>query len=151
FRGSTDAELAGRDGRLLWRTPVVEGGFALHGHPGPSGLGDLDGDGVLDLVLWMPKEGRHQHGEAGELRALSGRDGKVLWSVNLFTGPNDRPLWPRVPLGDLDGDGVPEAVVTIYRFDEKLRTNVGEVIALDGRDGRRRWTWSFRAGQESRP
>ncbi len=80
----------------------------------------------------MAKDDAQESGRVGELRALSGRDGRVLWSVNPLTPPNDYLVWLRVPLGDLDGDGVPEAIVTTRR----------EVLALDGRTGQRKWAWS---------
>src|SRR5262249_40065965 len=135
------AVLAGGDGRLLWQTPIADHAFALRGVPGPCGLADLNGDGVLDLVLWHPGD-ETSGNEPRELRALSGRDGSVLWSAALLSGRNDRLLWPRVAVSDLDRDGVAEVVAAVYREDRQRRGYFAEILALDGRTGRPKWAWS---------
>src|SRR5262249_32620521 len=94
-------------------------------------VADLDGDGVRDLVfLTMAADG------SPVLRALSGRDGRLLW---------ERPLRADHPQGinihavsfaaaDLDGDGKAEVVLAL--------AGKGEVVILNGADGRPRATAS---------
>ena len=111
--GTTRAELAhvtrisSRDGRILWDYPFFrETAVATKGPEGFSlQVGDLDGDGELDLVLPIV------HGNPGSrsvvLRAISLRDGKPT---------RTRPyrvedlLSSGFMAGDLDGDGRAEVV-----------------------------------------
>jgi hypothetical protein len=72
--------------------------------------GDVDGDGRPDLVI-----GAWQYGGAawsgGRVRVHSGRDGRVLQS---FTGrvPGETLGFDAVGLGDVDGDGATDYLVT---------------------------------------
>ncbi len=83
---------SGRDGRLLWKAVLEPPRFwfgrafarsyALAAFPSPAG--DLDGDGVPDVLV-------HTHANDGAeigrrpatlpVEALSGRDGRLLWSA----------------------------------------------------------------------
>jgi hypothetical protein len=132
------AALSGRDGTLRWTVPFVQGTFAgLHGPPRGTVLKDLNGDGVLDLVLWVPKGDAHC-----EVRALSGRDGSELWpAASAVVRTSDGDYAPPPVVGDLDGDGIPEVVVVKDVREAGPSQDHWEVLALDGRDGRRKWTW----------
>src|SRR6185437_2535385 len=84
---------SGRDGRILWRTPLDprddwvfpwgwKKAYALHSVPLPGG--DLDGDGAPDVVVVKRgDEGREEARGAVTLpiRVLSGRSGRPLWSA----------------------------------------------------------------------
>ncbi len=146
--------------------------------------GDLDGDGIPDLVTTQPKEragggskeperekttdpevtARRERAkrDQGQSKAISGRDGRVLWQreiqdgqrhppweQTMFTGMH--PLLPRerserssLIAGaagfDLDGDGVPDLLVT-----GKSNTNYmhhepfSPLLAVSGRTGQRLW------------
>jgi hypothetical protein len=134
------ATLSGRDGTLRWTLPFLKGTFGgLHGVPGGTALKDLNGDGVLDLVLWVPK------GDARcEVRAFSGRDGSELWPSSVGKVQSKPNICPPPMVGDLDGDGIPEVVVLKGDREAGASQDHCEVLALDGRDGRRKWTWRSR-------
>jgi outer membrane protein assembly factor BamB len=89
--------------------------------------GDLDGDGVIDLVNPGPAAVREK---AQRAFAVSGRDGHLLWQT-------DRPvarLYPLpLPHGDLDGDGV--ADLATFGADGRLQLGV-----ISGKTGQPLWT-----------
>jgi hypothetical protein len=99
---------SGRDGsRLLTLTGEGPGnGFGV----GPADAGDVNGDGYDDLAV-----GAWQYAGAapsgGKIYVLSGRDGSVLMTV---TGnvPGETLGFDSTGLGDVNGDGVPDLLVT---------------------------------------
>ncbi len=132
--------VSGRDGRIVWDTPISNdiGGTLVRGKPLRL-WDDLDGDGALDLLVLMPKfSGFNVTAPADyTLLAISLRDGKRLWSKILHykilsTG--------EVRVGDLDGDGRPE-VVTFEEYSDNSDQIDPRIRALDGRDGKVLWTW----------
>jgi hypothetical protein len=133
------ARVSGRDGRILWDIPlsVLPDQNNATNAP-PPGFGDLDGDGALDLVLVLmgwAGTGRPDH----EIKAISLRDGKLLWSLRLDY-KNSFNTIPQLAVADLDGDGRPEVIVT-----EQPAAGNHESFALkalEGRDGAVRWTWN---------
>ena len=151
--------LSGPSGQVLWSQPLSErnqwNSFFQQGLIG-AGIDDLDGDAVLDLVLPVitPEMGY-------QLRAFSGRDGRILWQRPLTRRSSDRSLLHHLPdplTGDLDGDGTPEVVVMDYvpdptsTNDEAIAIDSCKVLVLDGNNGRLKWDWSWRdAGVRSNP
>ncbi len=83
-------------------------------------IGDVDGDGMLDVVTGDDLN-------VGLQFALNATNGAVLWSIGL---PNYREGGQT--LADLDGDGSLEVVVGLYN---------GVVYGLRGRDGSTLWTY----------
>ncbi|MCY3017972.1 MAG: protein kinase [Planctomycetota bacterium] len=148
------AALSGKDGKALWRQPLTETreriqNFDLSNSP-QLDFGDLDGDGVCDLVVAAPvPEGDNMWGY--ELRALSGRDGRCLWrrplsaKVEQYGLPTNAVSDPAV--GDLNADGQVAIVIVSSNF-ERPQTNkfcrAWDVLAVDGRTGEPRWTWSYK-------
>jgi hypothetical protein len=74
-----------------------------------------------------------------ELRAVSLRDGRLLWSLRLDFKYSFRAS-PQLAVADLDGDKRPEVVVTEQQAVGDQESFV--LKALDGRDGTVRWTWN---------
>jgi hypothetical protein len=133
------ARVSGRDGRILWDISLSEAPDQNNGGNAPApGIADLDGDGSLDVVLVIPGwtgTGRPDH----ELKAISLREGRLLWSPRLDFIYSFRSI-PQLAVADLDGDKRPEVVVT-----EQPAAGDKEAFtlkALDGRDGTVRWTWN---------
>ncbi len=91
---------------VLWDLPGDLAGDSLGA--GVAGTGDLDGDGHGDFVAGMP--GSDGGGSSsGALRAYSGRDGSVLFTVS-GSAPNDRIGAATGAGADIDLDGFPDAI-----------------------------------------
>jgi hypothetical protein len=82
---------------------------ALH-EPELEPTGDVDGDGVRDFVLAVPRSGAHG---GAEVRVLSGATLATLhaWSVTLSDGLATPGPTSAAELGDLDLDGSSELIV----------------------------------------
>jgi outer membrane protein assembly factor BamB len=145
------ARVAVPDGRVLWNGPLQEplrmgvlGEWRFR-----PGLADLDGDGILDLVLWVPAPTEDIFSSHLDLCAFSGRDGSLLWKGLGFTGRSGQaPILPfvnppRALVGDVDGDGCPEVVVTTFREQSF------EVVVLNGKDGQAKWSWRGDDGRQA--
>jgi outer membrane protein assembly factor BamB len=143
--------LGGRDGHVIWTHSMRPrwGGFAQlpAALQFPPALADLDGDRVRDVIVPATASDG-----TWELRALRGRDGRVLWRRPLhIVNPSAGELRPPLPAAaDLDGDGRAEVVV----ITESPGTSTGAVVsALNGADGEPRWSWRTAGGSiaASRP
>jgi outer membrane protein assembly factor BamB len=103
--------LSGRDGTILWSSPL-DFSFAT--------LADVDGDGAADCV----------GNEDSQIVAASGRDGRELWrTAEILVAVDGAPL-----TADVNGDGGADAIVGVC--DESGRVLL---VALAGRDGGLLW------------
>ncbi|MEP6898471.1 MAG: FG-GAP-like repeat-containing protein [Rhodanobacter sp.] len=90
---------SGKSGKLLWKHRGS--GVDLLGN-GVEAAGDVDRDGVPDVIAGAPG--------AGKAYVLSGKDGSVLRTLSGH--PGDKGFGTAVAgIGDLDGDGYPELAV----------------------------------------
>ncbi len=71
--------------------------------------GDMNGDGIGDLLVGVPDLRRPGNTQRGGLRIYSMPQGDLLWSVD--GEPNAGLGYHAATLGHLDGDGVPDFVV----------------------------------------
>ncbi len=180
------ARISGRDGQIRWRQSLSEpNDLNFVGTRIPLAIADLDGDGVNDIVFWLPlsqaearrltfsasatPEPESKQSASGdnsatpslvpryELRAVSGRDGKLLWRRPGFFMRYDDPQWrftftrsvPQPIVADFD-DGQPVVLITDASLpgvgggsDEK---SYAEVVAINGHDGKAKWTWRGGSG-----
>jgi hypothetical protein len=157
--------LSGRDGRAVWEQPIDEfSTLDIRDTNIPFATADLDGDGVKDIVFWLPvapeespptmkEDPKNSSKDSAaqrpakfawpifQLCAVSGRDGKVLWRRPGFFTNHTFAIWqlgeiPAPVICDPKGDGNPLVFVT----DQGLVANVAgwaadQRLAPDGAAG----------------
>ena len=138
--------LAGDTGRLRWKAAVAFGLFGHNGQVFRDEFQDLNGDGIADIVAWAPPT--DPNATAWQLKAFSGADGTPLWpdaapiygpSTQLSNGFLELPA-----VGDLDGKGAADVVFVRQRpYDPKAQGQPSEIVAVEGRTGRVKWTWPW--------
>jgi len=148
------AVLSGQDGKAVWRQAIMRAPRYSWEFPRQPVIADLKGDKTLDLVVVVPVplDKDSYFGKQGmwgcELRAFSGRDGKLLWRSPLPVQRQPHEFGGTVTLpvvGDLNGDGKREVMVLARGWHqqdgkENLET---EVLALSGLTGEPLWTWRY--------
>jgi hypothetical protein len=72
-------------------------------------IGDVDGDGVDDVVVSAPSHGDNES-HAGRIYVYSGRSGRLLWNAD--GRPGDELGTGVEAAGDADGDGIPDVVAS---------------------------------------
>ncbi len=124
--------LSGTDGRLL----AIHCGSAAGEGLGLAvgSLGDLDGDGVPDLLAGAPHAAPGGIPEAGAVRVWSGASGLLLLEL-AGAAPGDHFGYPVQGAGDVDGDGIPEILVGASDADPQGLPGAGVAELRSGADG----------------
>jgi hypothetical protein len=119
---------SGKDGKLIRRLD----GPVAHANLGSwvNAAGDVDGDGVLDLLVSSPNATVNNVREAGTLYLFSGANGAVL---HRFSGNDTGIQWGNqgACAGDVNGDGTLDIIAGTIRYNR----NTGCVFIYSGRDG----------------
>jgi len=117
----------------------LEGGVDFFGNYGTefgaavAGAGDLDADGIPDVIVGAPNGAGIVGDNEGNATVFSGADGSVL----LFEGgviPFEEYGHAVAGLGDVDGDGVDDVAVGCP-YCSFFNQSVGRVDVLSGADG----------------
>ncbi len=93
---------------IVWQITGVTGSYTIGTHP-MLRIGDMNGDGFDDVMLVAVVAGTPY--DSNEIRFLSGRDGSTLRRGVSVTGGQF--IHSMSQAGDVDGDGVPDYIVTI--------------------------------------
>ncbi|QDV05542.1 FG-GAP repeat protein [Planctomycetes bacterium Poly30] len=96
-----------------------------------DGVGDVDGDGVADLIVGAPQI---QSGGAGQASMHSGATGARLWTVD-GEALNDRFGWVVAGAGDVNGDGLDDVAICAPGHDAGGINGSGKVYVRSGLDG----------------
>jgi len=140
FSGATGAQILRLDG-------TVAGGYFGWS---VGGAGDVDGDGVPDLIVGAPRDdlGNPASPDTGRAFVFSGATGARLFS---FTGPAASSVFGEsvAGAGDLDGDGVPDLVVGAPGAAPNGRTGAGSVFVFSGATGAQIRRFDGRAAGDS--
>ena len=133
---STLTTRKGSDGTLLWESYFSDPGALVQAYP----MGDLDGDGIVDLLVQVTEHDWEEETPASTIIAMNGSDGAYLWEES-FSGSNVGVQgWT---LGDLDGDGLVDVLIQTMERDWETGTGTSSLIARKGSNGAHLWEQSL--------
>ena len=127
--------VSGKTGAAIWSHP-----YLLKSHsPGRhiEAIDDLDGDGIVDLLIGSPLDRNQVSHWAGSVETRSGATGAL---IHRLEGDSYREFLGSAiaPFDDLNGDGLPEYLVGATQSGQWMGayTGCGWVGAVDGATGR---------------
>ncbi|MCK4736388.1 MAG: VCBS repeat-containing protein, partial [Methanophagales archaeon] len=127
--------IKGSNGLHLWEESVNATGndicniFAVY-------AGDLDGDGLDDVIVNEIKRNETTFMPMASVIAKKGNTGAHMWEESV-TGI--APAIYALPVGDLDGDGLNDVIVSEINYNETTFMPIASVIAKKGKTGAHMW------------
>jgi hypothetical protein len=138
YGGGVVAVRSGSDGALLYELDGSASGDYLG--RAIAGMGDLDGDGVPDLLLGAPNASPGGRAEAGLVQVRSGATGEILRQLD---GAEASAYFGQAVanVGDLDGDGVDDFAVAAPSASPSGMQDAGSVFVYSGASGQLLYRW----------
>ncbi len=129
---------SGRTGELIARFDGEQPGDYLGA--ALSGIEDVDGDGVADLLLAAPFASPEGRSQAGALELRSGASGDLIYRV---VGTEASAYFGRslAVVGDLDGDGILDFAAGAPNASPGGLPSAGEAFAFSGATGALIFRW----------
>ncbi len=135
--GGTDAGrvyiYSGRDGHILWTLTgnLMHGGFGCS----VSGAGDVDRDGLADVIVGEFPEPPWNIGTSGHAHVYSGATGSLMWTFH-GDAPGDYFGSSVSGAGDVDNDGYDDLIVGACHLEAG---GSGRAFVYSGRTGAVIW------------
>jgi hypothetical protein len=123
---------SGATGQLLLEFDGPETGARFGG--AVSGPGDVNGDGVPDLLLGSSMEDLPVGADVGRVRLYSGKNGFLLYPFELSADANAHFGAAVCGAGDTDGDGFPELFLSAPGQKTALGAGTGSAFLCGGND-----------------
>ncbi len=136
-----------REDALLWRKVAIPEAFLTtrkgHTFGGDLRIGDLDGDGQCDLLVYRCNHGAPSGAHMGGMKpcflGAFHLDGSVLWQAGQGGNHPSRPM--SVAVADFTGDGADDVVCFWHRASQDVQADwrsLADVVVQirDGRTGR---------------
>lgn len=124
--------ISGASGAVLYRldgqNPGDVFGYAL------AAIGDIDGDGVPDFAVGAPFASPSGLDQAGIIYVYSGQNGALLYSIE-GAEYNAGLGFSLSPLGDINGDGIPDFAAGAPDSSSGGKTGSGSAYIFSGMDG----------------
>jgi len=123
---------SGRTGNLLMQWKGLENGDGLG--RSVSRAGDLNGDGLDDILIGAPLASANGLPGSGSAYAFSGEDGELLFQWDGLAA-GDAFGHSVSNAGDVNGDGRADVIVGAYLADKGSLADAGMFTIFNGRDG----------------
>jgi hypothetical protein len=118
----------GSNGASLWEESVSGTGSHIFALP----AGDLDGDGLDDVIVIESKYDKTTDTTTVRIIAKNGKTGTHMWEDSVSGAGS---YIAALPVGDLDGDGLNDVIATENKYDQPTDTTTTRVIAKTGKEG----------------
>jgi hypothetical protein len=124
---------SGADGSLIYQISGAQPGDYLGW--AMTGIGDINGDGMGDLLIGSPSASPAGRPNAGTVVLVSGGTGEVLYELG---GTEPAGFFGQVvaSVGDIDGDGVPDFAVGAPEASPHGLNEAGSVLVFSGAAGK---------------
>ena len=94
--------------------------------------GDINGDGIPEIIISSPYEGNEEFIECGAVRIFSGVTGQLINTI--FGSQSYQRLGYTLATGDMNNDGFDDIIISSFLFDEEGKKDTGRVEVYSGID-----------------